>query len=173
VLLRASVFFLPSFFLLCPNSMSYTQARLDMTDNELTPAIMGAAMDVHRALGPGLLEAVYEECLARELEARGIAFERQRALPVVYKDLKLEAGYRADFIVAGRVVVEIKAIEALAPIHEAIVLTYLRMSGCRFGLLINFHVALLKNGIRRYVNGYEDPSGKTQRHREAQRAERK
>jgi len=140
-----------------------------LTDNELTHAIIGAAMDVHRALGPGLLEAVYEECLAREFEARGIPFERQKALPVVYKELKLEAGYRADFVVANRIVVEIKAMEGMAAIHDAIVLTYLRLSGCRFGLLINFHVALLKDGIRRYVNGYEPPLEKTQRHGEAQR----
>ena len=131
-----------------------------MKDNELTHQIIGAALEVHRALGPGLLEAVYEECLAREFEARGIPFERQKALPVIYKDSKLEAGYRADFVVARRIVVEIKSVEALAPVHEAIVLTYLRLSGCRFGLLINFHVALLKEGIRRYVNGYEKPPGK-------------
>lgn len=143
-----------------------------VTDNELTHTIIAAAIDVHRALGPGLVEAIYEECLAREFTLRGLSYERQRALPVVYKDEKLEAGYRADFIVANRVIVEIKAVDAVAPVHEAIVLTYLRLSGCRLGLLINFHVALLKDGIRRYINGYDQNLGETQRHGEAQRSQR-
>jgi len=124
-------------------------------DEEITHNIIGAAIEVHRHLGPGLLESVYEECLAREFTLRGIPFERQKALPTVYKDLKLEAGYRLDFLVAGRIVVEIKAVDALAPIHEAVVLTYLRLSGCRVGLLINFHSAVLKDSIRRFVNGFE------------------
>ena len=121
-----------------------------MTDNELTHGIIGAAIEVHRCLGPGLLESCYEECLARELQLRGLAFDRQKALPVVYKDVKLECGYRIDLLVDGRIVVELKAIEAIAPVHEAIVLTYLRLSGCRVGLLINFNVAVLKDGIRRF-----------------------
>ncbi len=122
-----------------------------MTDNQLTHAIIGAAIEVHRVLGPGLLESAYEECLARELTLRNIKFERQKPLPVVYKEVKLDCGYRLDFLVEGRVVLELKAVESLAPIHEAIVLTYLRLSGCKIGLLINFHVELLKNGIRRFV----------------------
>lgn len=126
-----------------------------MTDAQLTHEIIGAAMNVHRALGPGLLESAYEECLAHELSVRNIAFERQKPLPLVYKDVKLECGYRMDIFVDGRVVVELKAVDALAPIHHAIVLTYLRLSGCKIGLLINFNVAVLKDGIRRLVNEYE------------------
>lgn len=122
-----------------------------MTDNELSHDIIGAAIEVHKLLGPGLLESAYEECLAREFVLRGIAFERQKAAPVVYKDVKLECGYRMDFLVKGRIVVELKAVEALAPVHEATVLTYLRLSGCRIGLLINFNVPALKDGIRRFV----------------------
>lgn len=122
-----------------------------MTDNELTHAIIGAAIEVHRLLGPGLLESAYEECLARELILRNLRFERQKPIPVVYKDAKLECGYRVDLLVEGRIVVELKAIEALAPIHEAILLTYLRLSGCKLGLLINFNVQVLKEGIRRFI----------------------
>jgi GxxExxY protein len=107
-------------------------------------------------LGPGLLESAYEECLARELAVRGIPFERQKALPLVYKDVKLECGYRIDLLVDRRVVVEVKAVDALAPIHDAIVLTYLRLSGCKIGLLINFNAVVLKDGLRRLVNKYEE-----------------
>jgi len=124
-----------------------------MTDNELRHQIIGAAIDVHRALGPGLLESAYEECLFHELSLRGLSIERQKPLPVVYKEVKLEAGYRVDLLVEGRVIVELKAVECLAPIHDAIVLTYLGMSGCRIGLLMNFHTAILKNGIKRLVLG--------------------
>jgi len=119
--------------------------------DDLTRDIIGAAIEVHKLLGPGLLESAYEECLAREFVLRGIRFERQKPAPVVYKDVKLECGYRMDFLVDGRVVVELKAVEALAPVHEAIVLTYLRLSGCRVGLLINFNVRLLTEGIRRFI----------------------
>jgi GxxExxY protein len=142
-----------------------------MTDNELTHAIIGAAIEVHKALGPGLLESACEECLAHELAQRGLRFERQKPLPVVYKEVKLECGYRLDLFVEGRVVVELKAVEELGPIHEAIVLTYLRFSGARIGLLINFHTTILKNGIRRFVFGYEGRSPKdgTQRDTEEQR----
>ncbi len=122
-----------------------------MTDNQLTHEIIGAAIEVHRVLGPGLLESAYEECLARELSLRSIKYERQKPLPVVYKEVKLDCDYRLDFLVEGRVVLELKAVESLAPIHEAIVLTYLRLSGCKIGLLINFHVEVLKNGLRRFV----------------------
>ena len=117
----------------------------------LTSAIIGAAIDVHQLLGPGLLESAYEECLAREFTLRGIRFERQKPMPVVYKDVKLECGYRLDFLVADLVVVELKAVENIAPIHEAFVLTYMRLSGCGVGLLINFNVRVLKDGIRRFV----------------------
>ncbi len=121
-----------------------------MTDNQLTHAIIGAAIQVHRQLGPGLLESAYGECLARELSLRGLRFERQRAVPVVYKDVKLECGYRMDILVEDRIVLELKSLEALAPVHEATILTYLRLSGRSLGLLINFNVAILKDGIRRY-----------------------
>jgi GxxExxY protein len=105
-------------------------------------------------LGPGLLESAYEECLARELSLRGIPFDQQKPLPLVYKDVKLECGYRVDLLVDGRVILELKAVEALAPIHEAIILTYLWLSGCKIGLLINFHTAVLKDGIKRLVHNY-------------------
>lgn len=140
-----------------------------MTDHELTHSIIGAAIEVHRALGPGLLEAVYEECLASELASRGVPYERQKPIPLIYKDLKLECGYRLDLLVAGRIVVEVKAVEAIAPIHESIMLTYLRLSGCRLGLLINFHTAVLKDGIRRFVWHYGSEEAEKD-NAEAQRA---
>ncbi len=127
-----------------------------MTDAELTHEIIGAAIEVHRLLGPGLLESAYEECLAHDLKGRSIAFERQKALPLVYKDVKLECGYRIDLLVDRRVVVELKAVESLAPIHDAVLLTYLRLSGCSIGLIINFHTVVLKDGIRRLVHHYRD-----------------
>ena len=122
-----------------------------MTDNEITHEIIGAAMEVHRLLGPGLLESAYEECLSQELRLRNLTVERQKPVQVVYKDVKLECGYRIDLLVESRIVVELKSIEALAPVHEAIILTYMRLSGRRLGLLINFNVAVLKNGIKRYI----------------------
>ncbi len=127
-----------------------------MQVNDLTHAIIGAAIDVHRILGPGLLESAYQECLARELTLREIPFERQRPLPVEYKGILLDCGYRLDLLVAGIVVVEIKAVEALHPIHEAQLLTYLRLGGWKVGLLINFNVEILKKGIRRRVLGLEE-----------------
>jgi GxxExxY protein len=122
-----------------------------MSDTDLTHRIIGAAIEVHRQLGPGLLESAYEECLAREFVLRGIPFERQKPIPVIYKGVKLECGYRIDLLVEGHVVVELKAIESISPIHEAVVLTYLKLSGNSLGLLINFHVAVLKDGVRRYI----------------------
>jgi len=121
--------------------------------NEITGSIIGAAIEVHRHLGPGLLESVYSQCLARELLVRGIPFQRERPLPLEYKGFRLECGYRIDFLVAGVVGVEIKAIEAIAPVHEAQLLTYLRLGGWQVGLLINFNVVVLKHGIRRRVMG--------------------
>jgi GxxExxY protein len=125
-------------------------------DKSLTHSIIGAAIEIHRNLGPGLLEAVYEECLAKEFVLREIPYARQKPIPLVYKDLKLECGYRLDFLVAGRVVVELKSIDAIAPIHDSVMLTYLRLSEMPLGLLINFNVVLLKDGIRRYVWHYEE-----------------
>jgi GxxExxY protein len=118
-----------------------------MTDSEISHAIIGAAIEVHGLLGPGLLESAYEECLAKELGLRSLLFDRQKLIPVVYKDVKLECGYRIDLLVEGRVVVELKSIEGLSAIHEAIILTYLRLSGRRLGLLINFNVTVLKMGL--------------------------
>ena len=123
--------------------------------NEITHAVIGAAIEVHRQLGSGLLESAYRECLCRELMLRDIAFEREVPLPVEYKGIRLECGYRLDFLVDKTVVVEIKAVDALAPVHDAQLLTYLRLGGWRFGLLINFNVAVLKNGIHRRILGYE------------------
>jgi GxxExxY protein len=122
-----------------------------MPDSALTGAIIGAAIEVHKSLGPGLLESAYETCLAHEFSLRSISFERQKPAPVVYKEVKLECGYRLDFMVAGQVVVELKAVEGFTPVHEAIMLTYLRMTGCRLGLLINFNVLVLRKGIRRFI----------------------
>jgi GxxExxY protein len=122
-----------------------------MTDNEITHEIIGAAIEVHKHLGPGLLESAYEECLAHELQLRNLRVERQKAVPVVYKETKLECGYRIDLLVEGKIVVELKSVEALAPIHEAIILTYIRLSGHRLDLLINFNVNALKDGVRRFI----------------------
>jgi GxxExxY protein len=127
-----------------------------MKTSEITEGIIGAAIEVHRTLGPGLLESAYEECLCHELGLRQLPFERQRALPVEYKGLQLDCGYRLDLLVARSVVVELKAVEALLPIHEAQLLTYLRLGGWKIGLLINFNVPLLKQGIRRLVWGFEE-----------------
>lgn len=119
--------------------------------DRVTEAIIGAAIEVHRELGPGLLESTYEACLAYELAQRGLKVERQKPLPVVYKGLKLDIGYRVDLLVEDRVVVELKAVDHLEPIHEAQLLSYLRLSGCNVGLLINFNVRILKDGIKRLV----------------------
>ncbi len=121
--------------------------------NQLTDAIIGAAMEVHRARGPGLLESTYEMCLCRELSFRGIPFERQVPIPVEYKGVKLDCGYRADLVVDGTILVEIKAIDSLLAIHEAQLLSYLKLGGWKVGLLINFNVELLKHGLRRRVLG--------------------
>ena len=119
--------------------------------NEVTQTVIGAGIEVHRALGPGLLESAYEECLCRELDLRKVQFERQRHLPVDYKGIRLDCGYRLDLLVAGTVVVEIKAVDRLLPIHQAQLLTYLRLGGWKVGLLMNFNVAALRQGIKRVV----------------------
>ncbi len=122
-------------------------------DSGLTERLIGLAIEVHRQLGPGLLESAYEECLCFELKQNGIAYIRQATLPVVYKDIRLECGYRIDILVESEVVVEIKSVERLMPIHEAQVLTYLRLSGHKIGLLMNFNSVVLKDGLRRLVLG--------------------
>jgi GxxExxY protein len=124
-----------------------------MDVNEVTEAIIGAAIEVHRALGPGLLESAYERCLCRELELRGVPFQCQVPLPVEYKGERLDVGYRLDLVVLDQVVVEIKAIEKFEKIHDAQLLTYLRLSGKRVGLLLNFNVPVLTDGIKRKVQG--------------------
>ena len=126
--------------------------RLDL----ITRRIIGAAIEVHRRLGPGLLESAYETCLAFELRELGLRIEQQKPLPVVYKQVKLDCGYRLDLVVEDSVVVEVKAVEQLAPIHDAQLLSYLRLSEKRVGLLINFHVRVLKNGLKRIVNDFPD-----------------
>ncbi len=126
--------------------------RLD----SVTRRIIGAAIEVHRRLGPGLLESAYEICLAYELRQNGLKVEEQKPLPIVYREVKLDCGYRLDLVVEDSVVVEIKAVEQLAPIHDAQLLSYLRLSEKRVGLIINFHVRVLKNGIKRIVNEFPD-----------------
>jgi GxxExxY protein len=122
-----------------------------MEFESLSRYIIGAAIEVHKSLGPGLLESAYEECLCYELDEREIKYERQKPIPVVYKSIKLECGYRADIIVEKKILLELKSIEALNPIHEAIILTYLKFSKIKVGLLINFNVTKLKDGIKRYI----------------------
>ena len=124
--------------------------------NGITEQIIGAAIEVHRVVGPGLLESAYEACLVFELRERGFKIEQQKPLPVLYKSVKLDCGYRLDLVVEGCVIIEIKAVERLNSIHEAQLLSYLRLYGCRVGLLINFHVQMLKHGIRRVVNDFPD-----------------
>jgi GxxExxY protein len=126
--------------------------------NAITKRVIGYAIDVHRALGPGLLESAYEECLCYELAEGQMRYRRQVALPVLYKGVKLDCGYRMDLMVDDLVIVEIKAIECLSSIHEAQLLTYLKLSGKCVGLLINFNVPVLKEGLKRIVNHFPDSS---------------
>ena len=126
--------------------------RLD----QISHRIIGAAIEVHRHLGPGLLESAYQSCLAFELKQLGVRLEEQKPLPVVYKQVKLDCGYRLDLVVEDEIIVEIKAIEKLLPIHEAQLLSYLRLAKKRVGLLMNFHVPVLKNGLKRIVNEFPD-----------------
>ncbi|MDQ1273807.1 MAG: hypothetical protein QG591_2437 [Planctomycetota bacterium] len=122
-------------------------------EDKFSKEIIGAAIEVHRYLGPGLLESAYEECLCRELAICGLTFERQKPLAVSYKGLKLDCGYRLDVVVGGLVILELKAVDQIEPIHEAQLLTYLKLSDLKLGILINFNVPLLKDGIKRIVNG--------------------
>lgn len=118
--------------------------------NEITRHIIGCAIEVHRLLGPGLLESAYEECLIFELNKKGLNIERQQPVPVIYKDIKLDFGYRIDILVERTVIIELKSIESINPVHEAQVLTYMKFAEKPIGLLINFNVAVLKDGIRRF-----------------------
>jgi GxxExxY protein len=124
--------------------------------NQLTEKIIGAAIKIHRRLGPGLLESAYETCLAFELQEIGLRVEQQKAVPLVYESVKLECGFRADLVVGGTIVVELKCKEELHPVDHAQVLSHLRLLGLHVGLLINFRVVVLKDGIRRIVNNYEE-----------------
>ncbi len=127
-----------------------------MDINTLTGSIIGAAIEVHKALGPGLLESAYEECICREFEERGLRFQRQKPLPIVYKGVRLDCGYRLDIVVEDAVLLELKACERLEPIHHAQVLTYLKLSGLKLGLLMNFNVSVMKEGIVRIVNQLDE-----------------
>jgi GxxExxY protein len=124
--------------------------------NELSSTIIGAAIEVHKFAGPGLLESAYEECLCHELTLREIAFERQKPLPIVYKDCKLDCGYRMDIVVDNAVIVELKACDQVEPIHKAQLLTYLKLSGIALGLLLNFNMSTMRDGIVRIVNEIEE-----------------
>jgi GxxExxY protein len=124
-----------------------------MTENEISRHVVDAAFKIHSALGPGLFESVYETIMARELEKRGLQVSRQHPIPIVWEDIHLEAGFRADLIVGDKVIVEVKSVESLAAVHRMQVLTYLRLSGKKLGILINFDTALIKDGIIRVVNG--------------------
>ena len=127
-----------------------------MTENAIAQQIVDAAFRIHSTLGPGLLESVYDAVLTYELGRRGLHTTRQQPIPVVYEGVRIDAGFRADLIVEDKVIVEIKSVEVLAPVHRKQLLTYLRLADKRLGLLINFHVALIKDGITRIVNGLED-----------------
>jgi GxxExxY protein len=124
-----------------------------MTENELSKIVFDAGLKVHINLGPGLLESAYEECLYYELRKYNLKIEKQKALPLVYEDVKLDVGYRIDLLVENKLVLEIKSVEALNDLHMAQILTYLKLSNCKLGLLINFNTVLFKNGIKRVVNG--------------------
>ncbi|MEI7534580.1 MAG: GxxExxY protein [Verrucomicrobiae bacterium] len=124
-----------------------------MTENDVAKQVVDAAFKIHTTLGPGLLESVYEAVLAHELKQRGLQVARQQAIPVVYESVHLEEGFRADLIVEGKVIVELKSVEVISPVHKKQVLTYLRLTNLKLGLLINFGEALIKDGITRVVNG--------------------
>ena len=123
----------------------------ELIQEKLTERVLGAAIAVHKHLGPGLLESVYEACLCREFDIQGIVYKRQVPLPIEYKGVHLDAGYRMDLVVEDQIVLELKSVEELLPIHEAQLMTYLRLSGMKIGFLMNFNVAVLKNGVKRRV----------------------
>jgi GxxExxY protein len=123
-----------------------------MRENDLSELVIGLAMNVHTALGPGLLESAYEECLYYEINQAGLRVEKQKPLPLVYKEVHLECGYRVDLFVENRLIIEIKSLESIHPIHSSQLLTYLKLSNCRLGLILNFNVPQLKDGIKRIVN---------------------
>ena len=122
-----------------------------MEVNDITRTVIGCAIEVHKALGPGLLESAYEECLAYELKQRGLQVERQKALPIQYKEIQLEFGYRIDLLVENAVVIELKSVDVLHPLHEAQILTYMKFAEKKVGLLMNFNVLVLKDGVKRFM----------------------
>ncbi len=124
-----------------------------MTENQIANKIIGCALEVHKALGPGLLESAYQECLFYKLMKEGLIVEKQKPMPLIFQEVKLEIGYRIDILVENKVVIEIKSVEALNDVHLAHTLTYMRLGGFKLGLLINFNVSLLKQGIKRVING--------------------
>lgn len=124
-----------------------------MTENEIANKILGCAMEVHKALGPGLLESAYQECLFYKLTKEGLSVIKEKSMPLVFEEVHLECGYRIDLLVENKVVIELKSVEALNDVHLAQILTYLKLGGYKLGLLMNFNVSLLKNGIKRVVNG--------------------
>jgi GxxExxY protein len=124
--------------------------------NELSSTIIGAAIEVHKVIGPGLLESAYEECLCHELGLRKISFERQKPLPVVYKDCKLDCGYRLDIVIENSIILELKSCDQITPIHRVQLLTYLKLSGLSLGLLPNFNLPVMKDGIARILNGIKE-----------------
>ena len=124
-----------------------------MTENEISKIVFESALKVHKNLGPGLLESAYEECLFYELKKSNLIVEKQKALPLIYEEVKLDVGYRIDIIVENKFIIEVKSVESLNEVHLTQVLTYLRLSNCKLGLLINFNVKLLKDGVRRIING--------------------
>ena len=124
-----------------------------MTENEIASIVFESALKVHKRLGPGLLESAYEECMFYELKKTNLKVEKQKALPLIYDEVRLDVGYRLDLIIEEKFIVEIKSVESLNDIHLAQILTYLRLSNCKLGLLINFNVILLKNGVKRVING--------------------
>jgi GxxExxY protein len=142
----------PEFFIFCKLVLvSLKQKNMELLYKELTGKIVECAVTVHKQLGPGLLESAYEECLLYELNGAGLLTKKQVPMPLIYKGKKLELGYRIDLLVDEKVIIEIKAVDALNPVHTAQVLTYLKLSGCRIGLLINFNVQFLKEGIKRII----------------------
>jgi GxxExxY protein len=126
---------------------------MELNENDIAKIVLECAIKVHRTTGPGLLESAYQECLDFELTKAGLKVQKQKALPLIYEEIHLEVGYRIDLLVNNKVVIEIKSVDAIAPVHKAQVITYLKLSGCKLGLLINFNVALLKDGFKRIVNG--------------------
>lgn len=123
-----------------------------MTENELSKVVFDAALQVHKSLRPGLLESAYEECLAHELRKTGLRVEKQKALPLIYEEIHMEVGYRVDILLESKLVIEVKSVDALNDVHLAQTLTYLKLSNCKLGMLINFNVTMIKNGIKRIAN---------------------